>query len=274
MDKIYLQIYSIREKLDGDFKASLKRIADMGYAGVEFAGNYGGMNEKEMKAFLADTNLEPISAHIGFDQTEAMIDYMAYLGSKFIVCPSGGVMDYDSAMRAAENLNRLGEICKKAGIMYGYHNHTGEFGVANDKYLLEIMMENTDPASVFFQLDAGWCTTAGVNAVDFINKHAGRFELIHAKEAGKVVGTEPPIDWKEVKFDENKRPIFTDEMKEKLEKYMQMNVPTGTGLIDWSLIKKTADAQGAKAYIVEREWNYKGDIFACVNEDLNYLKKI
>jgi hypothetical protein len=55
---------------------------------------------------------------------------------------------------------------------------------------------------------------------------------------------------------------------------MRMNVPTGTGLIDWPLVKKVADAQGAKAYIVEREWDYKNDIFACVKEDWEFLSRV
>lgn len=273
MDKVYIQVYSIREQLQ-DFKGAMRKLKDMGYAGVEFASNYGGMNAKDLKSFLDDTGLDCISAHIGFDQTPEMIDYMAEVGARYIICPMARINNYDEAMQAAETINKLGELCAKSGLKYGYHNHTGEFAKVGDKYILDVMIENTDPAKAIFQLDVGWCVTAGVDAVEYINSHAGRFEMIHAKEAGKVVGVENPIDFSKVKFGPDKRPIFTPEMIEALNERMRMNVPTGKGLIDWSIIKKTADAQGAKAYIVEREWDYAGDIFQCVKEDVEFLSKI
>lgn len=274
MDKVYIQTYSIREELEKDYVGSIEKLAKIGYAGVELASQYGGLNAKELKKLLDDNGLDCISAHIGFDKTEEYIDYIAEVGGRYIICPSARVNDYDSAMRAVDELNRLGEACKKAGLKYGYHNHTGEFRTHEGKYLEDILIENTNPDTVVFQLDVGWCTTAGVNAVDYINKHAGRFEMIHAKEAGKVVGTEEPVDFSKIKLDENKRPIFTPEMIAAMQERQRMNVPTGKGLIDWSAIKKTADAQGAKAYVVEREWDYAGDIIQCVKEDWEFLSKI
>ena len=212
MDKVYIQTFSIRDVLEKDFVGSIEKLAKIGYAGVEFAGQYGGLNAKDMKKLLDDNGLDCISAHIGFQQTEEYIDYMAEVGARYIICPSARVNDYETAMAAVDELNRLGTVCKKAGLKYGYHNHTGEFRTHGDKYLEDILIENTDPETVVFQLDVGWCTTAGVNAVDYINRHAGRFEMVHAKEAGKVVGTEEPVDFSKVKFGPDKRPIFTPEM--------------------------------------------------------------
>ena len=274
MDKVYIQTYSVREMLEKDFVKSIETIAKIGYAGVELAGQYGGLNAAEMKKMLSDNGLVCISAHIGLDQAEGYIDYIAELGAKYIICPMARIADYDGAMMVAEGLNKVGEACAKAGMKYGYHNHTSEFRMAGDKYIEEVLIENTDPSKVVFQLDVGWCTTAGVNAVEFIKKHAGRFELIHAKEAGKVVGTDEPIDWSKVKFGPDKRPIFTEEMRNAMAERMRMNVPTGKGLIDWKEIKDVADAQGAKAYIVEREWDYAGDIFQCVKEDWEHLRGV
>ena len=274
MDKVYIQTYSVREMLEKDFAKSIETIAKIGYAGVELAGQYGGLSAAELKKLLDDNGLECISAHIGLEQAESYIDYIAELGAKYIICPSARIADYDAALKVAEGLNKVGEACAKAGMKYGFHNHTSEFRMAGDKYIEEVLIENTDPSKVIFQLDVGWCTTAGVNAAEFIKKHAGRFELIHAKEAGKVVGTDEPIDWSKIKFGPDKRPIFTDEMKAAMAERMRMNVPTGKGLIDWSEIKAVADAQGAKAYIVEREWDYAGDIFQCVKDDWVHLSRI
>lgn len=274
LDNLYIQTYSVREEMERDFTGSIERLARIGYAGVEFAGNYGGLDVPGMKALLQDNGLDCISAHIGFDKTEESIDYMAGIGARYIICPSARVNDYESAMVAVGELNRLGAACKKAGLKYGYHNHTSEFRTHAGKYLLEHMIENTDPDTVVFQLDVGWCVTAGADAVAFIQKHAGRFELIHAKEAGEVVGTDDIIDFSKVKFDEKGHPIFTEEIKAAFAERMRMNVPTGKGLIDWAVIKQIADAQGAKAYIVEREWDYAGDLFRCVEEDWAFLSKL
>lgn len=274
VDQVYIQTYSVREEMEKDFRKAIETIAQIGYAGVEFAGDYGGLNESQMRALLKDNGLDCISAHIGFDKTESSIDFIAGIGARYIICPSARVEDYEGAMKAADELNRLGRACKAAGLKYGFHNHTSEFRTHEGKYLLEYMIENTDPSEVIFQLDVGWCVTAGADALGFINKHAGRFELIHAKEAGKVIGTEDLIDWSKLKFSPDGKPIFTDELKAQLAERMRMNVPTGTGLIDWAEVKKVADAQGAKAYIVEREWDYKNDIFACIKEDWEYLSKV
>lgn len=273
MDKVYIQTYSVRQEIDKDFEKSFERLAKIGYAGVELAGQYGGKNAQELKQMLDGFGLDCISAHIGLDQAADYVDYVAQLGGRYIICPSARFGDYDGAMATAEKLNAIGKLCKNAGMKYGYHNHTAEFRKVGDKFLEEILIENTDPETVVFELDVGWCTTAGVDAVEFMKKHAGRFELIHAKEAGKVVGTDDPIDFSKVQFVDGK-PVFTDEMKAALDERMRMNVPTGKGLIDWSVVKKTADAQGAKAYIVEREWDYAGDIFQCVTEDIAHLKTI
>ncbi len=273
MKNVYIQVYSVRNEAQKDFVGSLKRIAEIGYAGVEFAG-HGGLSASEMKKVLTDLNLDPISSHIRVDEAEAQVDYVAEIGGRYIICPMAFFTTYDEAMRLSDDLNRIGKACAKAGLKYGYHNHTQEFAREGDKFLLELLMENTDPANVAFELDVGWCTTAGVDALEFINKHAGRFEMIHAKEAGKVTGVQKPIDFSKIKKDENGRPIFTPEMIAEMDERMRMNVPTGKGLIDWSKVRDVADAQGAKAYIVEREWDYANDIFQCVKEDYDFLSKI
>lgn len=273
MDKVYIQIYSVRDPLLKDYVGSLKKLSEIGYDGIEYAISYGGMNPAEMKKLLAELNLDPISSHVGLDKAVADIPYMAEIGGRYIICPSARFNNKEEALRTADKLNEIGKECAKYGLKYGYHNHTQEFAVDGGKYLLEHLIDNTDPANVVFELDVGWCETAGVDAASFIQKHAGRFELIHAKEAGKVVGVKHPIDMTKVPRDENGRPVFTEEQKQIMADRQRMNVPTGKGIFDWKKVKEVADAQGAKAYIVEREWDYLDDIFACVKEDYEYLKK-
>ena len=273
MEKVYIQTYSVREALD-DYRAGIQRLADMGYYGIEFAGGYGGLDTAEMKALLKNTGLDAISSHVQLNNAEKDMEFLAEVGARYIICPMARFSTYEEAMNLAEEMNRLGGIAKGFGLKFGYHNHTQEFALVNGKYLLEHLIDNTDPSQVVFQLDVGWCTTAGVDPVEFINKHGGRFELIHAKEAGKVTGVEPPRDMSKVQRDENGRPIFTAEMKAAMMEKRKMNSPMGKGLVDWKAVKAAADAQGAKAYIVEREYDYLNDIFQCVKEDVDFLKTV
>lgn len=275
MEKVYIQTYSIRNDTAKDFAGSLKKLGEMGYAGVEFAGGYGGNNAKDFKALLDDCGLEFLGAHVGIGDADEQLDFLTEVGGKYIVCPGAPCGTKEEVAKLIDDLNRLGKKYQAAGMKYGYHNHTGEFALIDDKYILSHLIENTDPDNVIFELDVGWATTAGIDAIEYINKYAGRFKLIHAKETDSVLGTGPAFDRSKIKLDENGRPIFTDEMKQAMLKRQMIDVPSGKGIVDWPKVKAVADAQGAVAYVVEREYDYKGDdMFGCVREDLEYFKTI
>ena len=238
MEKRYLQLYSIKDETAKDFVSALKRVAEIGYTGVEFAGNYGGMTASELKNFLAGLSLEPISAHIMSDQVAANLDYAAELGLKYIIDPMQNMETYEDAIAFAKVLNETGKLCKDKGIRFGYHNHAHEFKACKDGTLMDTLLINTDPDLVCFQLDVGWATVAGCDVPAFIKKYAGRFKLIHVKECSAVAA--------------------------------------GKGIISWPEVSAAALAQGTEAFIVEREdeHNYAGDIFKCVEEDCAYLKSL
>lgn len=273
MEKIYLQLYSLGESLR-ELPAALEKVAAIGYTGVEFADNYGGLDGAGLKKLLADVGLEGLSAHVGVEKLPESIELLAAAGIRYAVDPYGHMANRDDALKMADALNKAGERCKQYGITYGYHNHTQEFAQDGGEYLLDILIANTDPALCMFQLDVGWAATAGVDPIAYINKHAGRIKLVHAKESGKVLGVKPPVDFSKVEFDAEGHPIFTEEMIQAFQEVQRTNVPTGQGIIDWAAVRRAADAQGAAAYIVEREWNYQNDIFACVKADYEYLRGI
>lgn len=275
MEKVYIQTYSVRQDMEKDFTGTLKKLGEMGYAGVEFAGGYGGYSAKDFKALLSDCGLDFIGAHVAINAADEQFDFLAEVGGKYIVCPSARLATADDVKNTIDDLNRLGKKYASAGMKYGYHNHTGEFAKIDGKYIMTHLIENTDPDNVIFELDVGWCTTAGVDAIEYINEHAGRFRLIHAKETDSVLGIDPPFDRSKIKRDENGRPIFTDEMRQAMLKRQMIDVPSGKGIVNWPKVKAVADAQGAEAYIVEREYDYKGsDMLGCVKEDLEYFKTL
>ena len=277
MKDIYLITASFVGEVRKNFRGYLDMAKRAGYTGLELFGcPYDEYTPSEMKAVFDEYGLSVIGAHVNVDDTDRMLEYLPETGAKFIVCPGIHVESEQDAHEKAALLNRLGEKAKQYGFRYGYHNHNNDFDRYGDKTVIDIFLEETDPELVTFELDAAWAWRAGVNAADFINAHAGRFDLIHVKETSRVLG--PEDDFRKlfagVKRDENGRPIFTPELRAKMEEHQKINCKLGEGLINMPELKKAADAQGVKAYIVEREYAYTGDVFTTLKEDYEYLSQL
>lgn len=277
MKDIYLITASFVGEIKRDFRGYVEMAHKAGYAGLElFNCEYGGFSAKELKAFLSELDMTVISAHVNVEDTESQLAYLPETGCKFIVCPMLRVESRDDAFRKAEMLNALGRKAKAAGLRYGYHNHDNDFDVYDGKRVIDIFMENTDPDLVTFELDAAWAWRAGIDAAEFVNSHAGRFDLIHVKETSRVL--EPEDDMHALFASARKGPdgrfIMTPELKAAFEKRQKINCKLGDGIINMPALKKAADAQGVKAYIVEREYAYTGDNFTTILEDREYLSAL
>ncbi len=283
MDKVYLALYSFGMDSTLSLSEKIKTAAEIGYSGVEFAGGYDDLTAAEIKAIVEAAGVDPFSSHVQLDNIEAELPFLQEIGVKYAICPMHSFTNREEALELAETLNSLGKKAAAYGIKVGFHNHTQEFWKVDDEYLLEILLNNTDPNYVIFQLDCGWASAAGIDPVAFINKYAGRFAAIHVKENAAVIGVDEPKprpkDGKrrppfEMKFDEDGKPIIPPEFLRMMEERAKINVPTGQGIVDWSAVKEAADAQGCKAYIVEREYSYNTpqDRVACLKEDFEYLK--
>jgi sugar phosphate isomerase/epimerase len=203
---IGLQLYSIRDSIMRDIPGAIAKVAKMGYTFVEPAG-YGdgkfyGMTPADFKALCDKNNLPILSSHTG----QALPDsanrekVMAWwdeciaahkaLGVKYIVQPFMGDEAYrslDTLKMYCDYFNAVGEKCNAAGIRFGYHNHDNEFKTTFDgQPLYDIMLQNTDPSKVIFQMDLYWAVEGGVNPVDYFNKYSGRFELWHIKDKEEI----------------------------------------------------------------------------------------
>lgn len=280
MENINLQVYSLVSESMSPIE-KLQTIAKLGFNGVELTCDFTQVPMEEMKKVLAETGLKVRSTHAGLDQIEGIIPYLAELGAKLIICPYAPFCNKTEAMELAKELNRLGQIAKPYGIKIGYHNHTDEFFVDEGKYLYDWLIEASDPEVTAFQLDCGWCSAAGVDPVDFINSHAGRIASIHIKENGDVIGVGQPrschgdVQAPKSTTTENGRPIPPEKRPLTREEVDKLNVPQGTGTVDWKAVKAAADAQWDDVlYIVEREASYNDpqDRVACLAEDIAWLK--
>ena len=149
------------------------------------------------------------------------------------------------------------------------------------KYLMDWVIENTDPETVAFEIDCGWASAAGIDPVEYIQKHAGRIAAIHIKENGGIIGADKPesrhapAEHPKFELDENGKPIFPPEVLKMFEERDKLNVAQGTGIVDWKAVKAAADAQRDDVlYVVEREANYGGkDRITCLKEDIAWLKE-
>ena len=253
----------------------------MGYAGVEFARGYEELPVEQVKKALDDAGVKAVSAHVALDFMEQDLPYLAKLGVKFVACPMAPFNTAEEAKELAEDLNKFGQMAKQYGITIGYHNHTGEFYQDQGKYLMDYLIENTDPETVAFEIDCGWASAAGINPVEYINQHAGRIAGIHIKENGGVIGADKPQSRHEApnhpkfELDEDGKPIIPPEFKKMMEEREKLNVPQGSGIVDWKAVKAAADAQREGViYVVEREASYGGkDRIDCLKEDIAWLKE-
>jgi sugar phosphate isomerase/epimerase len=198
-----IQLYSVREDMTKDPLGTLKLLADMGYKYVEHANyinrKFYGRSATEFKKVLDDLGLKMLSGHTVMgkqhwddskkeftDAWKFTVEDAAVVGQKYVVSPwldDSLRKTYDDLVRYMEVFNKSGELCKKSGMKFGYHNHDFEFSQQlNNKKVFDIIMDNTDPALVAQQLDMGNLYNGGAKAIDIAKQYPGRFELMHVKD--------------------------------------------------------------------------------------------
>lgn len=184
---VALQMYTVRDDAAQDFAGTLKRVAEMGYAGVELAGT-GGLSAGDLKTLLDDLGLQVAGSHVGLPQLEgeldSALDYYSELGAKFIACP--WIPDErrtEQGFRAlADALNSAGAKSRERGIQLCYHNHDFEFREFGGITAFDMLFGATDPELVKVELDTYWVEYAGHSAADLIRRYAGRIPLVHLKD--------------------------------------------------------------------------------------------
>jgi sugar phosphate isomerase/epimerase len=184
---VALQLYTVRDESARDFAGTLRRVAQIGYTAVEFAG-YGGLAADEVTVLLSETGLRAASTHVGLAALEAdldqQIDYCLAIGCPYLVLPS---LDprwrgADGLRALAPRLNEWGRHCRERGVVFGYHNHAVEFARSDGRYLLDQLLDATDPALVVLELDVYWAAYAGADPAAYLRQRAGRVPLVHLKD--------------------------------------------------------------------------------------------
>ncbi len=185
MTKIHAQLYSVRDYLEKDFMATLENLKEMGYDGVEFAGYYN-FDAQVIREKLDELGLECVSAHVPLELLENDLDHqleiLKTLGGSYIVCPYAEVKSKSDIEKLAKSLNRIGAITKEAGLPLCYHNHSHEFVMEDDQLLIDYLYELVDEGNLLQQPDLYWVAHAGLDPLEYMEKHLDRCPMIHLKQ--------------------------------------------------------------------------------------------
>lgn len=237
-----IQLYTLRSLMKEDPFPTLKQIAEMGYKEIESfpseKGHFWGYPVAEFSKKARDLGLKLVSTHIPFGEVpaknpdlatlqnklEAFVQDLAEAGASYLVCPN-----LDSSLRhtpearkkVAETLNKAGEICRKAGIRFAYHNHAFEFEPSPDGSILyDFLLRETNPDLVKMELDLYWAAKAKQDIPRLMGLHPGRFPLLHVKDMAQTDGTTAAV---------------------------------GTGTLNFAEMFKKAEVAGVKHFLVEQE---------------------
>lgn len=262
--EIGVQLYSVRKPINeqikngGSIAPVLDSLASWGYTWVE-AANYGdgkfyGMAPADYKAAVEAAGLKSRSSHttIGLSDEEMksgnfadklaqwdqlIADHKA-AGIDYIVTPWSNV---PATLAELDNYikyqNAVGHKCAEAGVKYGYHNHSHEFQKVEDQVMLEYMIQNTDPDSVFYEMDVYWTMRGAASPVELFKKYPERFRLLHIKDHREV---------------------------------------GQSGMVGYDAIFNNAETAGTEGIVVEVEGSSYGDttedLYRTMKESADYLK--
>jgi sugar phosphate isomerase/epimerase len=277
---IGLQLYTLGGDLAAHLDEQLGALSQMGYGAVEMAG-YLGRTPQQLRAAFDKAGLKCPSSHVqassspaqpGLADIDKVIADAHVIGIQHIVLPSSPVPSHidmapkpgeargavlgrlasqltaDDWKATAELLNTKGKALKAAGLTMGYHNHNIEFAPLGDTNGLEILLKNTDPALVQFEMDVGWVVAGGHDPFALLKAHAGRFTQMHVKDVKATTKTN----------------------------YVFQQDPTeiGSGIIDWKRLLPAAYAEGVRGFFVEQEPPFVRPRIEAAKISVDYLKAV
>lgn len=192
-----LQLYTVRSLMARDVERTLASVARIGYGEVEFA-DYFGRSPAEIRTALEAEGLTAPAAHLSLEELRSSFDEAAAaaaeIGHRYLVLPylagperpgndgATGTALVDGYRRLADEFNGLGARCREAGLVFAYHNHDFELEEVDGLRLLDVMIENTDPELVTYEVDFYWLVHGGADPFDYISRYPGRFDLCHVKD--------------------------------------------------------------------------------------------
>ncbi|HVT39664.1 MAG TPA: sugar phosphate isomerase/epimerase [Gemmatimonadaceae bacterium] len=246
IERMGLELYTVRDQMAANVESTLERVAAIGYQEVEFAG-YFGHAPARLRETLDRLRLAAPACHVDLADVEhkwnATANAARSLGHRWVVVASVDDKDLESvaSLRAlAARFNAAGRRAHDAGLRYGFHNHSSELKPVHGSVPLDVLLSETEPALVDFEMDLYWLTRGGGDALSYFAKYPGRFHLVHAKDTSG-----PPAH----------------EMRD-----------VGAGTIDWKAIFAHGKQAGIEHVFVEHDEPV--DAYASAAASYRYLKSL
>lgn len=287
LKRIGVQLFSIPKLLENDFRGGIKMLAQMGYKEVQLFGpfpfsadsakqmwqsitpmlgfsgsGYFGMSAQEIKTILKENGLQAAATHTDLDTLQTNMGKLGEagdaLGFKYVglpAIPEEKRKTLDDYKKMAEAFNKIGEEAKKFGLKFAYHNHGYGLREMDGKIPLNVMLDQTDPELVFFEMDIYWTSAGGADPVTYLESYPNRYHLMHVK------------DMKEAKR-------FSGDggsPKEWIELFPYMST-LGDGVMDIKSIIAAGKKSGVKHFFVEQDMVQNPEI--ALKKSIDYLKSL
>lgn len=247
-----LQLYTLRDDIPKDPKGILKQVADMGYKQIEgYEGPKGlwwGMKNTEFKSYLDELGLTMVASHCDYKKDfDRKAAEAGAIGVKYLICPYlGAQKKLDDFKNFAEDFNKAGDVCKKNGLRFAYHNHAYSFEKLENEYPQDVMMQNTNPETVDYEMDIFWVAVPEEDPETWLKKYPNRWRLVHVKDREKNV----PKGEGEASTD------------------------LGTGSLDFKKILRVAKDIGVEYFIVEQEKYSNSTPLKSAQVNAEYMKNL
>jgi sugar phosphate isomerase/epimerase len=246
INRVGLQLYTVRDLMKADLPGTIARVAAIGYKEVEFAG-YFGRTPAMIRELLRRNGLTSPSTHLSFESLESgwqkQLDDAKAVGHHWATIawiPEEKRRTLDDWKRHAALFNRAGAQAKAAGLRFAYHNHDFELRSVDGQRPLDLLLSETDRSLVDFEMDLYWVKFGGGDPLDFFSRYPKRFPMVHVKDSAG-----PP---------DNKM------------------VDVGQGTIDFRSIFAQGEKAGIKHYFVEHD--QPADPIATIRNSYRYLRDL
>ena len=249
LDRIGVQLYTLRAEMERDFDGTLARVAGIGFREVEFAG-YFNRTPEQVKGALTHLGLTAPAGHMPYESLadaaswEKILDASNRIGHQYAIIawtPAEVRRTMDDWKRVAERFNWAGRKAKEAGLGFAYHNHDFEFKALNGQIPFDLLLAETDPELVKIEMDLYWITLGGFDPLQYFRRFPGRFPMVHVKDMKKG-GAHPQM------------------------------VDVGKGDIDFRNIFARRDEAGIRHFFVEHD--EPSDPVASIRASYQYLKSL